>query len=216
MGDLVSYYPTALLVMEHKVTGMKYFCKTSQLHCLSSYKGSGKYWKRHLKKHGKDIIVGTLGVYFDKERCLAAAKQFSEEHQIGINPEWANLIPENGLDGAPIGEAHPMFGKPHPCMGQKRPWVGKRGSENPMWGKPSPMRGVPKPKGKDSPLYGRKRPEGGGKKPRAVICICDGKEFASVTEAAKYVNGGSSTISRCCLGKSKTAYGKTWKYKENV
>ena len=211
-----NFQPTALLVMTHNVTGLRYFCKTSRLNELKYYKGSGVYWKRHLKKHGKDITVGTLGVYFDKERCLAAAKEFCEQHQIGSNSQWANLIPENGLDGAPSGKLHPMFGKISPCIGQKRPWVGKKGADNPMWGKASSMRGIPKPKGKNSPLYGRKRPEGGGKPSRAVVCLTTGDIFTSVSEAARKYNGSSTTISKCCLGKSKMAYGMKWAYKESL
>ncbi|CAB4134374.1 hypothetical protein UFOVP267_56 [uncultured Caudovirales phage] len=213
---MTDFQPTALLVMTHNVTGLRYFCKTSRLNELKYYKGSGVYWKRHLKKHGRDIAVETLGIYFDKEHCLAVAKEFCEQHQIGSNSEWANLIPENGLDGAPVGKAHPMFGKPSPCIGQKRPWVGKKGTDNPMWGKPSPMRGIPKPKGKDSPLYGRKRPEGGGKPSKPVVCLTDGSVFASVSEAARKYNGNSTTISKCCLGKAKTAYGMEWAYKESL
>ena len=63
-----SFAGTALLVMEHNKTGLKYFCKTSRLQNLLYYRGSGKYWKRHLKVHGKDITVGVLGIYFDKQR----------------------------------------------------------------------------------------------------------------------------------------------------
>jgi hypothetical protein len=213
---MINFQPTALLVMTHNVTGLRYFCKTSRLDELKYYKGSGVYWKRHLKKHGKDITVETLGVYFDKERCLDAAQKFCEQHQIGTNSEWANLIPENGLDGAPVGEAHPLFGKPSTCIGQKRPWVGKKGADNPMWGKPSPMKGVAKPKGKDSPLFGRKRPEAAGKPSRPVVCLSDGRVFASVSEAARKYNGNSTTISKCCIGKSKTAYGMKWAYKESL
>lgn len=209
--------PTALLVMRHRVTNLRYFCKTTNLNLMHQYKGSGLYWKRHMKKHGRNVEAGLLGVYFDKERCLAAAKQFCEAHQIGSSPEWANLIPENGLDGAPMGEAHPMFGKPSPCIGQKRPWVGKKGSDNPMWGKPSSMRGVPKPKGKDSPLYGRKRPEGGGKKPHAVIRIdADGTEtrYDSVADAARALEVSRSCIHTVCTGRNKTGAGYKWRYAE--
>ena len=120
--------------MEHNITGLKYFCKSSRLDELKYYLGSGVYWKRHRKAHGNDVRVGVLGVYFDEVRCLAAAKDFSELHDVAKNPEWANLIAENGLDGAPCGEAHPMFGKPSPCIGQKRPWVAKSGADNPMFG----------------------------------------------------------------------------------
>jgi hypothetical protein len=129
------FQPTALLVMTHNVTGLRYFCKTSRLDELCYYKGSGVYWKRHLRKHGRNVSVDVIGVYHDKQECMDVAKQFSQENMIGANPAWANLIPENGLDGAPSGELHPMFGKPSPCKGQKRPWVGKSGADNPMWGK---------------------------------------------------------------------------------
>ncbi len=129
------FQPTALLVMTHNVTGLRYFCKTSRLDELCYYKGSGVYWKRHLRKHGRNVSVDVIGVYHDKQECMDVAKQFSQENMIGANPAWANLIPENGLDGAPVGAAHPLFGKPSTCIGQKRPWVGKRGADNPMWGK---------------------------------------------------------------------------------
>jgi len=212
-----NWMPTALLVMRHKVTGLRYFCKTSIFKTINQYKGSGLHWKRHMKKHGMDIEVGVLGVYFDKERCLSAAKQFSKENNIGSSPEWANLIPENGLDGAPAGESHPMFGKPSPCMGQKRPWVGKKGTNNPMWGKPSPMRGVPKPKGLDSPLYGRERPLGAGKKSNPVIRIdADGTEtrYDSVADAARALGVSRWTIHTVCTGKKNAGAGYKWRYAE--
>ena len=213
------WQPTALLVMRHKVTGLRYFCKTSLFKTINQYKGSGLHWKRHMKKHGRDIEVGVLGIYFDKERCLSAAKQFSEENNIGSSPEWANLIPENGLDGAPVGEAHPMFGKPHPNKGKERPEMKGRlsGSKNGMWGKPSPLRGVPKPKGVDSPLYGRKRPEGGGKKPHAVIRIdANGAEtrYDSVSDAARALGVSRWTIHTVCTGKKNAGAGYKWRYAE--
>ena len=217
----MAYHPTALLVMEHRITGMKYFCKTTQLKCLSSYKGSGVYWKKHLQKHGKDITVGLLGVYYEEDRCREAALKFSNDNNVVESNEWANLIHENGFDGAPPKEMHPMYGKPSPCIGQKRPQTSAklRGVLNPMWGKPSPMCGVPKPKGVDSPLYGRKRPEGGGKKPHPVICIdANGAEtrYDSVADAGRAMNGCRTGIHQCCNGKAKTAHGYKWRYAEEI
>jgi hypothetical protein len=212
------FAPTALLVVTHNLTGLKYFCKTSRLSSLKYYKGSGVYWKRHLKKHGGNVSVGVLGVYFDKERCTSAANKFSEENKIVFSSEWANLIAENGLDGAPVGESNPMFGKPSPSIGQKRPWVGKKGSENPMWGKPSPMLGK-KNIGASLALRGRKRPEGGGKKPHPVIRIdADGieKSYCSVAEAAKDLGISRSCIHTVCTGKNKTGAGYKWRYAEGV
>jgi hypothetical protein len=210
-----NFQPTALLVMTHNVTGLRYFCKTSRLDEIKYYKGSGIYWKRHLKKHGRNVSVNVIGIYHDKQECMDVAKQFSQQNKIGTNPEWANLIPENGLDGAPSGEFHPMFGKTSPSIGQKRPWVGKKGADNPMWMKASAMRGK-KNIGASLALKGRKRPKSSGKPCRTVVCLTDGNVFNSVSEAAKKYNGSTTTISRCCLGKSKTAYGMKWAYKESL
>lgn len=216
------FAPTALLVMQHNVTGLKYFCKSSRLHELKYYKGSGKYWKRHRATHGNDITVGVLGIFYDKDRCQQVATQFSKDNDIVKSEEWANLIEENGLDGAGVGEANHGYGKPSPCIGQKRPQTSAKlmGELNPMWGKPSPQRGVAKPKGKDSPLYGRKRPEGGGKKPHPVVKIdANGNEtiYKSVGEAARENNMNRSSVHRCCTGKAKTGGGYKWKYfKEQI
>ena len=220
MMDSVAQYtywkPTALLVMQHKVTGLKYFCKTTRLKKLNYYHGSGKYWLRHLKKHGKDVNIGVLGIYFDRDRCLNAADEFSKLNNIGLNKDWANLIAENGLDGAPVGQSHPMYGRTHPAKGSKRPHVGKKGADNPMFGKVGAMKGVARPKGKDSPLYGRKRPEGGGKKPHPVIGTKNGEQhyFDSVSDAAKFINRTRASVHRCCTGKTKTGGGYVWKYAE--
>ena len=100
--------------MEHNITGMKYFCKTTCIDRIQRYKGSGVAWAKHLAEHGKDITVGVLGFYLDKQRCLDAAKKFSEENDIVASPLWANLIPETGMNGASFaGELNPFYGKKH-------------------------------------------------------------------------------------------------------
>ena len=38
------------------------------------------------------------------------------------------------------------------------------------------------------------------------------KEYGSVSEAARVINGSQSHISNCALGKQKTAYGCIWSY----
>lgn len=212
----MSFAPTALLVLTHNVTGLKYFCKTTALRKIHSYKGSGVYWKKHMKVHGRDVVTGVLGVYFDKERCVAAALKFSQENDIIKDRSWANCIFENGLDGAGAGAANHMYGKPHPNKGGTRPdMVGRLvGPLNGMYGKPSPMRGVSKPKGKDSPLYGRKRPEGGGKPSKPVIRLDDGMEFESVAAAANSLGKTRRGITQCCMGTAKSAHGFRWAYKE--
>jgi len=109
-----TFKPTALLVMEHNITGLKYFCKTSILDRLYRYKGSGSAWTKHMREHGFDVKVGLLGFYIDEDRCLNAAKTFSIENNIVDSDEWANLVIETGRMGASmIGERNPFYGKKH-------------------------------------------------------------------------------------------------------
>lgn len=215
----MSFRPTALLVQTHNVTGLKYFCKTIHLDRVHWYKGSGTVWKRHLKKHGNDVSTGIMGVYYDRQRCVEAALEFSRTHNIVASKEWANLVEENAETGAQGGDKHPMWGKPHPQKGTTTSKLKGRyvGALNPMYGKPSPMRGKHNA-GASLAHKGRARPEGGGKKPHAVIGTKDGitVEFNSVSDAAKFINGSRSSVHKCCSGKAKTGGGYTWKYKEQL
>jgi len=209
----MSFAPTALLVFTHQTTGLKYFGKTTRIHEMHYYRGSGVYWKKHLKKHGLNIEVDVLGFYFKEEACTKAALDFSMSNNIVESDEWANLIYENGLDGAAVGSANPRYGKPSPQLGVKRPWVGKRGADNPMFGKPSAMKGK-KNIGASIKLKGRPRPEGGGKPAKHVIRVDDGKIYNSIADAARDVGGARSGITQCCTGKAKTSHGYKWQYVE--
>lgn len=114
MPNTAEFKPTLLLVMQHNVTGLKYFCKTSMLDRVYRYKGSGLRWTNHLKVHGKDITVGVLGLYTDKQHCFNEAMKFSKENNIVESDEWANLVDETGMMGASMkGERNPFYGKKH-------------------------------------------------------------------------------------------------------
>lgn len=109
-----TFAPTALLVMEHNVTGLKYFCKTTLVNRVHRYKGSGTTWLNHLRTHGFNVKVGLLGFYVEEARCLDAAKKFSVENNIVESNAWANAIPETGRNGGSMcGERNPFFGKTH-------------------------------------------------------------------------------------------------------
>jgi len=43
-----------LYVKTHNITGLKYLGQTSRSD-VEIYPGSGKYWKRHIKKHGNNV-----------------------------------------------------------------------------------------------------------------------------------------------------------------
>lgn len=88
-----------LYVKQHSITGLKYFGKTEQTNPFK-YLGSGKRWKRHINKHGKEYIK-TLEVWgFDnQELCTEFALKFSRENNIVESNEWANLKIEDGFQG---------------------------------------------------------------------------------------------------------------------
>ena len=91
-----------LYVKQHQSTGLKYFGMTTKADPFK-YKGSGKHWQRHLKKHGADINTIELWGFDNQEDCTRFALEFSEKHCVVESKEWANLIPENGMDGGTAG-----------------------------------------------------------------------------------------------------------------
>lgn len=110
-----------LYIKQHNITGLKYFGRTIKNPFI--YKGSGGYWRRHIKKHGEEHVL-TLEVYgFDtQEDCTEFALKFSELNDIVESKDWANQIAEDGrrvgilhsdLTRKKIGDKH--RGKPKPA-----------------------------------------------------------------------------------------------------
>ena len=97
---------TALYVKTHNQTGLKYFGKTTLIDRIHSYKGSGIHWKRHLKKHGCDYTTELLGIWQNKEKLVAFATKFSKDNNIVCSSDWANMVVEEGLQGATNGESN--------------------------------------------------------------------------------------------------------------
>jgi len=95
------YKPTWLYVKKHNQTGLMYFGKTTSNDPVR-YPGSGKYWQLHLKKHGRDVTTLWCHLYDNKESLIEEALSFSKSHNIVGSDEWANLKPENGIDGGAI------------------------------------------------------------------------------------------------------------------
>lgn len=98
------FKPTYLYVKTHKITGLKYFGKTTN--DPHSYYGSGVYWLRHLKSHGYEIETEILGYFIDEDECEAFATEFSIKENIVESKIWANLCIENGLDGGDTGRTN--------------------------------------------------------------------------------------------------------------
>jgi len=87
-----------LYVKIHRVTGLKYFGKTTSKDPFL-YKGSGKYWQHHLNKHGYDVDTIIIKEYeCECEEAKDFAIQYSIDNNIVESAEWANLKIEC-LDG---------------------------------------------------------------------------------------------------------------------
>lgn len=95
---MTDFRPTYLYIKQHSITGKLYFGKTIQN--PESYPGSGKHWKAHVNKHGKEHIV-TLWycLFLDQESCTEFALNFSQNHNVVNSSDWLNMKDENGLDG---------------------------------------------------------------------------------------------------------------------
>ena len=101
-----------LYVKTHRVTGLKYFGMTRKDDPYK-YKGSGKKWKRHIRKHGYDVTTDIVGMFENIEEASDFALRFSKENNIVESNEWANLIPEDVIGVPPpmAGEKNYFFGR---------------------------------------------------------------------------------------------------------
>jgi hypothetical protein len=95
-----------LYVKTHQVTGLKYLGQTSKSD-PHRYTGSGKYWLRHIKQHGKNWDTEILLESQNKKDIDQLGSYYSNLWNIVENNKWANLKPETG-DGAASGIYNPM------------------------------------------------------------------------------------------------------------
>ena len=96
------FIPTWLYIKRHRVTGLKYFGKT--IRDPVAYKGSGLYWKSHIKKYGNEVDTIWCQLFLDPESLEKYAIEFSTTNSIVESLEWANLKIEDGKMGGAYGE----------------------------------------------------------------------------------------------------------------
>lgn len=87
-----------LYLKTHNKTGLNYLGYTSRKD-PHRYKGSGYYWKRHIKKHGYDVVTTILGVYSSEEELKKWGLHYSEKFDVTENIGFANLKEEAGVGG---------------------------------------------------------------------------------------------------------------------
>lgn len=89
-----------LMIKTHKITGLKYLCYTGKrISDIHLYTGSGKYWKKHLLKHGKYIDTIIVLQSNNKKEVIEKGIECSVLWNIVESEEWANLRIENGEGG---------------------------------------------------------------------------------------------------------------------
>lgn len=97
-----------LMVKTHNITGLKYLCQTKR-NDPYRYLGSGKYWKSHLKKHGKNIHTEILKECVTKDDLQEWGLYYSNLWGVVDSADWANLRPETGDGGRTVyGVSHHM------------------------------------------------------------------------------------------------------------
>jgi hypothetical protein len=85
-----------LMVKTHNHTGLKYLCfhHGTDTSCFT-YKGSGKYWLNHLRKHGNQIHTEILEKSEKQEVISEKGLEFSKLWNVVDSKEFANLMPED-------------------------------------------------------------------------------------------------------------------------
>lgn len=150
-----------LYIKTHNITGLKYFGKTTK--DPQTYKGSGKYWKLHIKKHGYDVTTAIIFQSESKEKIKEMGLHYSKLWDVVNSEKWANLIEENG-DGGDVsncidykkrnfnGENNPFYNKKHKEETKKKMGVHRIGIPPTNKGVPMTEEQKAKMKGKRGPM----------------------------------------------------------------
>jgi len=112
-----------LYLKTHNKTGLKYLGKTVRNPLL--YHGSGKRWKRHLKKHGYDVTTEVLFETADKKLFKKVAKEYSINLNVVESNEFANLCPEEGQGGYTVYDETRNNKISNSSKGRKNTWTKK-------------------------------------------------------------------------------------------
>lgn len=175
-----------LYVKQHRETGLKYFGVTTKKDPYN-YLGSGKYWRRHLRQHGSDVLTLHVWKFLDEDECAAFALNYSHDNNIVESTMWANLQPENGRPGRPVG-----------CPGMK-------GDKNPQYGMIKELNSFYGKKHTPETIELYKRQKARGNNPRAKRIYTPLGVFDCITDGAEVHGVHRDTLKRRVT--SKEGYG---------
>jgi len=98
-----------LYIKTHRKTGLKYLGKTER--DPYKYRGSGKYWRLHIRKHGADIDTQILRECKTVDEVKEWGIYYSKLWNVVECNEWANLKEEYG-DGNSSDTAKELWENP--------------------------------------------------------------------------------------------------------
>ena len=113
---------TYLYVKTHTISGLKYLGITQQSD-PHKYRGSGKRWLNHLRKHGVTYTTEILKECEHPAMLQFWAQHYSDLWNVEKNEEWANLMPETGINQPPT------IRTPESILKQVATMTGKKHSE---------------------------------------------------------------------------------------
>jgi hypothetical protein len=119
----------------HNITGKKYLGQTTSKDPFT-YKGSGKCWKQHIRKHGYDVVTEILKECSTKEEVKYWGEYYTNLWNVVDSREWANLKPESGDGGSVKGTN----------LGRKHSTKTKEKISKNTKGKSKPKNSIPKTK----------------------------------------------------------------------
>jgi hypothetical protein len=141
-----------------------------------------------LKVHGADINTIQVWEFDDEDECERFALDFSSNNNIVESTEWANLRPENGRDGKPVGSP------------------GMKGKANPMYGKTKEQNSFYGKKHSTETLRYLKEIKTGGSNPRAKKVTTPIGDFDCQRDAARALQISDETL-RQRIKKNISGYG---------
>ena len=217
--------------------GLKYLGKTTKN--PFAYLGSGKIWKRHIKKHNltiNDIRTEIILETNDVNELIEKGLELSLLYNVVESKEWANLREESGDGGDTskfIDFTNPVF---HNSERSKHlnEWLknvsederkqilrdriskvdfnerAKKAKENTDW---DSWRESIKNRKTDYSFLDKLHEQ--SKKPIYQLSQTDDiiREFKSAVDAARELGINVGAIRHCLVGRNKTAFGYKWKYK---
>ena len=218
--------------------GLRYLGKT--IKDPNTYLGSGKIWKRHIKKHNFTVDDIETEIVFETnnvDELIKKGIELSNLYNIVESKEWANLREESGDGGNTskfIDFTNPIF---HNSNRSKHlnDWLNNvsdeeikkilreriakvdfkkradKANENPDW---DSWRESIKNRKTDYSFLNKLHEQ--SKKPIYQLNLDDEiiKEFNSAVDAADGLNINVGGIRHCLKGRNKTAGGYKWKYRK--